>query len=138
MFPRRVMRKRMENAAAPKLIERAASQETPDHIQRITTIAEKSTLLGPLPLVARHFSGKFAHPDRTQLFTPIEATVAQRLLDILSGETTLSQLFTYAQGAVTRIRTHTNEAFQIACFAEKAFFGKTIQCRLDEFGWRTA
>src|SRR5690606_21799623 len=127
-----VEKEERESVVGCSVVERAATQQPTDHVQRIATITEKAALLGPLPRLAGQHAGKLALPDLAQLLAPIEAAVAQCLFYFPTRQPALGQLFANSQGTVAGVGTHPNVAFEITRLAEQPFLGKPIERRLDQ------
>src|SRR5690606_25072849 len=133
-----VEKEERESVVGCSVVERAATQQPTDHVQRIATITEKAALLGPLPRLAGQHTGKLALPDVTQLLAPIEAAVAQSLLYLPARQTALGQFFTNSQGTIAGVGAHPNVAFEIPRLTEQAFLGEPIERRLDQLKRSTA
>ena len=97
------------------VFERATQQLT-DEIHGVAAINQKAHLPGSLASITRELPGKLALPGFPQTVSPIDTAVAQRLVDISSGQAALGEVITDALRAEARARPITDEAFQITRF----------------------
>src|SRR5690606_9895658 len=88
---------------------------------------------GTLTGITGKTTGILALPGFTQLFEPVDTTLAQRLIDIAARQPSLRQFLTDTLRTVAGACPIGDKAFQIAGLREQALFGQALQRSLDHF-----